>query len=108
MRELKRKRAECHEQLGEVRNLTLFVMQGVAFWQEMNMLTKAATVQTKRVQSLMDQAAIKNTVKILSSGGTKTKMRSFKESWLEVAEMVNENRLVLVLNGKQVKDYNKT
>ena len=51
------------------------------------MLTNAATVKTAQVQKIVDLAAKKNSLKILKSRGTEIKMRFFKESWMEVAEM---------------------
>ena len=51
------------------------------------MLANATTVKTEQVQKIVDRAAKKNSVKILSSRGTDTKMKPFKESWMEVAEI---------------------
>ena len=62
-------------------------MQATTFWKEVIMLANAATVKTEQVQKIVDRAAKKNSVKILSSRGTETKMRSFKESWMEVADV---------------------
>ena len=62
-------------------------MQATTFWEEVIMLANATRVKTEQVQKIVDRAAKKNSVKILSSRSTDTKMKSFKESWMEVAEM---------------------
>ena len=64
------------------------------------MHANAATVKTEQVQKIVDRAAKKNSVKILSSRGTDTKMKSFKESWMEVAEMFAPQENKLLLNGE--------
>ena len=64
------------------------------------MLANATTVKTEQVQKIVDRAAKKNSVKILSSRGTDTKMKSFKESWMEVAEMFAPQENKLLLNGE--------
>ena len=64
------------------------------------MLANAATVKTEQVEKIVDRAAKKNCVKILSSRGTETKMRSFKESWMEVAEMFASEENNLLLDGE--------
>ena len=88
---LKSQREECHDKLGDIKTRTTFIMQAVAFWKEVNMLTKAATVKTEQVQRIANLAAEENTVSILRSGGTQTKMRSFKERWMEVAVTYKNN-----------------
>lgn len=64
------------------------------------MLANAATVKTEQVEKIVDRAAKKNSVKILSSRGTETKMTSFKESWMEVADMFASDENKLLLNGE--------
>ena len=75
-------------------------MQATTFWEEVIMLANAATVKTEQVEKIVDQAAKKNSVKILSSRGTETKMRSFKESWMEVAEMFASEENNPLLDGE--------
>ena len=43
--DLKRRRDACHEKLGDIKTLTSFVMQAVRFWDEVGMLTNAATIK---------------------------------------------------------------
>ena len=83
-----------------MKTLISFFMQATTFWEEVIMLASVATVKTEQVQKIVDLAAKKNRVKILSSRGTETKMRSFKESWLEVAEMFASEENKLLLNGE--------
>ena len=64
------------------------------------MLANAATVKTEHVEKIVDLAAKKNSVKIVSSRGTDTKMKSFKESWMEVEEMFAPQENKLLLNGE--------
>lgn len=87
VKELKGQRDACHEELGNIKTLTSFTMQAITFWEEVTMLTNAATVKTAQVQKIVDLAAKKNCLKILKSRGTAIKVSSFKESWMEVAEM---------------------
>ena len=75
-------------------------MQATTFWEEVIMLANAATVKTEQVEKIVDRAAKKNSVKILSSRGTETKMRSFKESWMKVADMFASEENKLLLNGE--------
>ena len=98
MDNLRREREACHEELGDIKTLTSFIMQAVVFWEEVNMLSKAATVKTEQVQRIVNLAAEKNTVRILRSRGTQIQMRTFKERWMEVAEMIasDKNNLVLI------------
>ena len=93
VKELKGQRDDCHEELGNIKTLTSFIMQAITFWEEVTMLTNAATIKTAQVQKIVDLAAKKNTLKILKSKGTAIKMRSFKESWMEVLEMFETNSL---------------
>ena len=64
------------------------------------MLANAATVKTEHVEKIVDLAAKKNSVKIVSSRGTDTKMKLFKESWMEVEEMFAPQENKLLLNGE--------
>ncbi|KAL9989189.1 hypothetical protein ACROYT_G003712 [Oculina patagonica] len=98
---LKRQRDACHNELGDVKSMVSFIMQAVTFWNEVVELTKAATVKTDHIQRIVGLAAKKNTVRILKSNGTQTLMRSFKERWMEVAEMIasDDNNLVLTGTG---------
>ena len=98
--DLNRQRESCHEELGKLKMLISFIMQATTFWEEVIMLASAATVKTEQVQKIADLAAKKNSVKILSSRGTETKMRSFEESWMEVAEMFASEENKLLLNGE--------
>ena len=93
VKELKGQRDDCHEELGKIKTLTSVIMQAIKFWEEVTMLTNAATVKTEQVQKLVDLATKKNSLKILKSKGTAIKMSSFKESWMEVAEMFETNSL---------------
>ena len=97
--DLKRQRDACHEQLGEIKTLTSFVMQAVRFWEEVGMLTNATTIKTEQLQVLMDLAAEENTERILSSKGLQTKITSFKDRWMEVAEMITSEKNNLTVNG---------
>ena len=100
--DLKRQRDACHEKLGDIKTLTSFVMQAVRFWEEVGMLTNAATIKTEQLQILMDLAAEENTERILNSKGLQTKITSFKERWMEVAEMITSDRNNLTLNGSLI------
>ena len=98
VQDLKRQRDACHEKLGDLKTLTSFVMQAVRFWEEIAMLTNAATIKTEQLQILMDLATQENTERILRSTGLQTKITSFKERWMEVAEMItsDKNNLILI------------
>ena len=101
MEDLKRQRDACHEKLGDIKTLTSFVMQAVRVWEEVGMLTNAATIKTEQLQILMDLAAEENTERILNSKGLQTKITSFKERWMEVAEMITSDRNNLTLKKKK-------
>ena len=72
-------------------------MQAVRFWEEIAMLTNAATIKTEQLQILMDLATQENTERILRSTGLQTKITSFKERWMEVAEMITSDKNNLIL-----------
>ena len=76
-------------------------MQAVRVWEEVGMLTNAATIKTEQLQILMDLAAEENTERILNSKGLQTKITSFKERWMEVAEMITSDRNNLTLKKKK-------
>ena len=65
------------------------------------MLTNAATIKTEQLQILMDLATEENTERILHSKGLQTKITSFKERWMEVAEMITSDRNNLTLKKKK-------
>ena len=98
--DLNRQREACHEELGKIKTSISFIMQATTFWEEVIMLASAATVKTEQVQKIVDLAAKKSRVKILSSRGTEIKMKSFKESWMEVAEMFASPGNKLLANGE--------
>ena len=78
--------------------MTSFVMQAVRFWDEGGMLTNTATVKTEQLQILIDLAAEENTEGILNSKGLQTKITSFEERWMEVAEMITQENNNLTIN----------
>lgn len=70
------------------------------------MLTNTAKIKTEQLQILMDLAAKENTERILSSKGLQTKITSFKERWMEVAEMITSEKNNLTINGLLVTKTN--
>ena len=68
-------------------------MQAVGFWDEVVMVTETATVKTENLQRIVNLAGKKtDPVRILKSSGTRTMMASFKDRWMEVAEMISSDR----------------
>ena len=103
---LKRRRDECHENLGDVKFRVAFIMQAETFWNEVDALTKAATVKTEQLQRIVALASAKqNTAAILKSKGIQIKTRSFKECWMEVTEMITSEDNNLILYGEVVLSY---
>ena len=96
---LKSQRDECHEMLGDIKILTSFIIQAVAFWEEVTMLTEQATLTTEELQKIVDMAYKQNSVKNLRSRGTQILMRSFKECWEEVEKMITSDKNIQVLKG---------
>lgn len=99
---LKKQREDCHKELGDVKRMVSFIMQAVTNWNEVVEVTKEATVKTGHIQRIVGVAAKGNTKKILKSKGTQTLMKSFKECWMEVAEMITPDNNNLVLTGKVI------
>ena len=97
--DLKRQRDACHWKLGDVKTLTSFVMQAVRFRDEVGMLANTATIKTEQLQILIHLAAQENTERILNSKGLQTKITSFKERWMEVAEVITSEKNNLTING---------
>ena len=94
---LKRQEEGCHKELGDVKSMMVFIMEAVYFWDLVVTVTKEATVKTKRIQRVLDLAAKKNPLKILRSSGTQTMVKSFKDGWMEVAEMITSDRNKVIL-----------
>ena len=99
--DLKRQRDACHEILGDIKTSTSFVMQTVRVWEEVGMLINAATIKTEQLQILMDLATEENTdrERFLSSKGLQTKITSFEERWMKVAEMITSEKKNVTING---------
>ena len=76
-------------------------MQTVRVWEEVGMLTNAATIKTEQFQILMDLATEENTdrERFLSSKGLQTKITSFEERWMKVAEMITSEKKNVTING---------
>ena len=92
MDSLRKQRQACHKECGDVKILTSLVMQAVAFWDEVVVVTNTATVETERLQRIVNLADRQtDPVRILRSPGTKTKMQSFKACWMEVAKMIHSD-----------------
>ena len=100
--DLKRQRDACHEKLGDIKTSTSFVMKAGRVWEEVGMLTNAATIKTEQLQILMDlMAAEENTdrERFLSSKGLQTKITSFEDRWMKVAEMITSEKNNVTING---------
>ena len=83
----------CHEMLSDIKNMTSFIMQAVAFWDEVVAVTKQATIKTEHLERIVSLAGRKTKpIRILRSGGTQTMVSSFKDRWMEVAEMITSDR----------------
>ena len=90
---LRKEREACHEILSDIKNMTSFIMQAVAFWDEVVAVTKEATIKTEHLERIVRLAGRKtNPVRILRSGGTQTMVSSFKDRWMEVAKMITSDR----------------
>lgn len=90
---LKSEREACHEKLSDIKNMVSFIMQAVSFWDEVVMVTETATVKTENLQRIVNLAGKKtDPVRILKSSGTHTTTASFKDHWMEVAEMISSDR----------------
>ena len=90
---LRSERQACYEKLSDIKYMVSFIMQAVAFWDEVVMVTETATVKTENLQRIVNLAGKKtDPVRILKSSGTRTMMASFKDRWMEVAEMICSDR----------------
>ncbi|PFX21719.1 structural maintenance of chromosomes protein 2-like [Stylophora pistillata] len=94
--QLERQRQHCHNNLGDVKSMVVFIIQAVTFWKEVVELTRAATVKTENIQKIVELAQKKDSIKILTSRGTQIKMKSFKECWMDLIQTINsdENNVI--------------
>lgn len=90
---LKSEQEACHERLSDIKNMVSLITQAVSFWDEVVVVTETATVKTENLQRIVNLAGKKtDPVRILKSSGTHTMMASFKDNWMEVAEMISSDR----------------
>lgn len=86
-----------------------FIMQAVAFWDEVVMVTETATVKTENLQRIVNLASKKtDPVRVLKSSGTHTMMTSFKDRWMEVAEMISSDRNNVIFDKVVLTQLNVT
>lgn len=89
--QLERQRKERHNELGDVKSMVVFILRAVTFWKEVVELTRAARVKTENIQKIVELAQKKDSVRILTSRGTRIKMTSFKECWMELVQTINSD-----------------
>ena len=89
--QLERQRKERHNELGDVKSMVIFILRAVTFWKEVVELTRAARVKTENIQKIVDLVQKKDSVRILTSRGTRIKMTSFKECWMELVQTINSD-----------------
>ena len=94
---LKEKRNVLHEKLGSIKSMTTFLMEATTFWEIVGCLSDNASLKSDQLEKIMSIASKKNTLKILTSGGTKTLMGSFKERWLEIEDMMRSDNIVFAM-----------
>ena len=102
--QLERQRQERHNELSDVRSMVVFILQAVTFWKEVAELARGAGGKTENIQKIVERAQKKDSVRILTSKGTRIKMKSFKECWMELVQTINSDENNVIFQ-RQVPKY---
>ena len=96
----KYERAMSHAELGEYKAKTTDVLDVLSFSEALINMTGEASLKTDYLQRIMALAA-KRQKKIKQSGGMKTAVKSFEDSWMNVIKMINSNKIT-ILNDRRL------
>lgn len=100
---LKRQRGDLHAKLGSIKEVSVFLLEAAAFWDDIANMSNNASEKTDRLLKIYNFAAKHNNIKILHSNGTRTLMGSFKDCWLEIENMMRDNDFVIFEEDLQLE-----
>ena len=93
---LDQERTRCHDEVGTIRELIVFLKKASVFWSEFEIAVNSGTGRTDLLQTLMDRATAKDQSylrRFFRSLGLQTSVSSFIEAWNEVENIVRDGNL---------------
>ena len=100
MKELKQERDRAHKELGEYKAMTTVALEVLSFSEVLINLTGEASLKTDYLERIMALATKRN-VDIKRSRGMKTAVDSFQDSWVNIFDLMNSNRIA-ILNDRRL------
>ena len=94
-------REKIHKELGKFKSMTTVVLKLLSFSEVLINLTDEASLKTDYLQRIMALAG-KREIDIRQSKGISTAVNSFEDSWMDIIELMNSNRIV-ILNDKRIE-----
>lgn len=93
---LDQERTRCHDEVGTIRELIVFLKKASVFWSEFEIAVNSGTERTDLLQTLMDTATAQNQSYLchfFRSPGLRTSVSSFIEAWNEVESIICDGKL---------------
>ncbi len=98
--DLEQERAKSHKELGEYKSMTVVALEVQSFSEELINFTDEASLKTDSLQRLMALAAKRKT-NIKQSKGMNRAVNSFEDSWMNITDLMNSNRID-ILNDRRL------
>ena len=96
----KYERTKNRRKLGEYKAMTTVALDVLSFSEALINMTGEASLKTDYLQRIM-ALAVKRQTNIKQSGGMKTAVNSFEDSWMNVIKMINSNKIT-ILNDRRI------
>ena len=101
---MKQEREKIRKELGEYKGMTTVVLEELSFSEELMNLTGEASLKTDYLQRIMALAA-KRKINVKQSRGMNTAVNSFEDSWMNIIDMMNSNRIAILIDSRLVSIY---
>ena len=100
MNNMKQERAKSHKELGEYKSMTVVALEVLSFSEVLINFTDEASLKTDSLQRLMALAANRK-INIKQNRGMNRAVNSFEDSWMNITDMMNSNRID-ILNDRRL------
>ncbi len=104
MNNLKQERAKSHKELGEYKSMTVVALEVLSFSEVLINFTDEASLKTDSLQRLMALAANRK-INIKQNRGMNRAVNSFEDSWMNITDMMNSNRIAILNDRRLVGIY---
>ena len=101
---LKEERDKSHRELGEYKAMTRVALEVLSFSEVLINMTSEASLKTVYLQRIMAMADKRKT-NIKQSRGMRTAVNSFEDSWMDIIEMMDSNRISILTDTRLVSIY---